>query len=182
MLGPIRPVRGLLIFLLLGAGAGACGGTITGNTGSTGGGTGGGTGTGGGSGGSGCPAQQPTPGAACSPAGLMCHYGGAGCGPSAQCSANGTWSIIVPPCPPMEPCSALTTAPDCATVSTCRWLVPGCVMPPPFAAGCFDAQDCVPGTVCASGQSCVTVDTDPCWDSNCTTCSGGKADVCYGPG
>jgi hypothetical protein len=86
-----------------------------------------------------------------------------------------------PACAPVA-CSDLTTPGACASGDACRWLVPGCDAIAPFQAGCFDAADCVVGSVCASGQSCVVVDTNPCWDSNCLSCSGGTADICAGPG
>jgi hypothetical protein len=129
-----------------------------------------------------CPTEVPDESSPCAPCmGEMCPYTFDGCGPSAFCSATGVWQVVISTCPPAALCSLSTTPSACASSSACRWLVPGCGSAG-FTAGCFDATDCVPGTGCASGQSCAAVDTDPCWDSNCTECSGGQADICTGPG
>ncbi len=132
----------------------------------------------------GCPAELPGAGTPCSPCCQeTCSYASPGqCGPSATCSPSGTWSVSVPPCPPPLLCANAMDPDACASVGDCRWLVPGCALPSVFSAGCFDAADCVVGSGCPDGQSCLAVDTDPCWDSNCTTCSGGVADICAGPG
>ncbi len=132
----------------------------------------------------GCPAELPTAGTACNPCcEQSCSYAPPGqCGPSATCSPSGFWTVSIPPCPPPLACSDATTPGACASVGNYRWLVPGCALPSIFTAGCFDAADCVVGSGCPSGQSCFAVDTDPCWDSNCTVCAGGKADICAGPG
>jgi hypothetical protein len=169
-------------------GTGSTTGTVTSTSTSAGSTTGAGSG-----GGSGCqpactcPPTIPTAGTPCNPCCTeSCSYAmGGTCGPSAQCSPSGIWSISVPPCPPPEPCSAITTPGMCESAGGCRWLVPGCTtkMPPDgFTAGCFDVADCTVGSTCSSGQSCVTVDTNPCWNSNCEVCSGGTADICFGPG
>ncbi len=79
------------------------------------------------------------------------------------------------------PCSSYTASDACQSAG-CRWLVPGCGETV-FTPGCFDQTDRTLGAMgCLGGTTCTTVDADPCWDSNCATCSGLAANVCSGPG
>jgi hypothetical protein len=130
-----------------------------------------------------CPAEIPAEGSACDPCCTeSCSYSAPGqCGPSATCSPSGTWNVVYPPCV-AQACSSITDPITCGTAGGCRWLVPACGQPSVFGEGCYDSDDCDPSTGCPSGQSCIKVDTDPCWDSNCAVCSGGTADICSGPG
>ncbi len=133
-----------------------------------------------------CPATIPVEGATCDPCWSQpCPYDpdNDGCGPTAQCLPTGVWHLTSPPCPitEPEPCSAFTTSATCATSGEdCRWLVPGC--DGGFTEGCFDAADCTPGTTCASGQSCVPVQTSLCGDSTDCACGTSAADICTGAG
>jgi hypothetical protein len=126
-----------------------------------------------------CPAQLPAGGSPCDPCCTnTCSYAmGSTCGPSAMCDPSGTWTVTVPPCPPPS-CGQLTQPLDCAMMDGCRWLVPGCSSPPPsFYEGCYPA-DCDPNGGGCPMATCIQVDTDPCWNSGCTACSGGTAYVC----
>jgi hypothetical protein len=130
-----------------------------------------------------CPPVLPVHGSACDPCcPEPCPFNDGGCGPVALCSAAGTWNVEMPNCPAVA-CSVHANPQACAGLPWCRWLVPACGGDPPaFTEGCFDATDCTPGALCPSGQSCVAVDTNPCWDSNCAACAGSKAAICVGPG
>ena len=157
----------------------ACTGTVTGRTSGTGGGAGGGS-SGTGDPGT-CPADEPSGGSPCAPEGLSCTYTTCFYGAKDQVSCiGGTWndedSLGTLPCP----CSSYTTPSACASAG-CRWLIPGCGQTA-FTPGCFDQTDCTLGAMgCLGGQTCTAVDADPCWDSNCTTCSGLAANICLGP-
>jgi hypothetical protein len=131
-----------------------------------------------------CPAGEPSPGSPCAPEGLSCTYTTCAYGLQEQVSCvSGTWACfdcITLPCP----CSSFTTPSACQSdgLVSCRWLVPGCGATA-FTPGCFDDTDCTLGAMgCLGGQTCTTVDADPCWDSGCATCSGLAANICYGPG
>jgi hypothetical protein len=132
----------------------------------------------GGTGGATCPADEPSVGTPCA-AGLSCTYPScvSGAEDNIWCS-GGMWTTdgVGLPCS----CSSYSTSSDCASAG-CRWLVPGCYATA-FTPGCFDPTDCTLGASCPSGQTCTAVDADPCWDSNCDTCSGLAANICTGPG
>lgn len=130
-----------------------------------------------------CPAQKPDNGTDCSdwPNAVTCLYSvETACGPTAvyaSCVPSGepslAWFSELPE--QVCPCHELTTAEACGA-SQCRWLEPGCGDDPPVQAGCYDFADCVPNN-CDAGAECVTVSTDPCWDTLCNACDAPAA-VC----
>ena len=141
-----------------------------------------------------CPDILPAEGDPCelSPGGtpVGCQYDiETACGPavaSADCVAveeqGLVWQVTAPPCTPPEPnCFNYANAGVCEADSTCRWLVPGCggQGDPGFAAGCFPALECTvgPNDNCGEFQECVTLNHDPCWNSNCGSC-GADTNAC----
>ncbi|MDI1446053.1 hypothetical protein [Polyangium sp. 6x1] len=137
-----------------------------------------------------CPAEMPSQGAACLGP-LTCSYEfDVGCGPqtaTATCQ-DGSWSIDAgiscnPPIPtdnPADMCQYIATEEECATVETCRWLVPGCGDPALSQAGCFAAQDCV-GVTCGDAKTCQEASINPCHNQPCDACSM-TVKLCLPPG
>jgi hypothetical protein len=141
-----------------------------------------------------CPSTLPEEGAVCelTPGGtpIGCEYDvETACGPAvaaAECveveEQGLVWQVTAPPCTPPEPnCFNYANAGVCEADSTCRWLVPGCggKGDPGFPAGCFPALECTvgPNDNCGELEECVTLNHDPCWNSNCGAC-GADTNVC----
>jgi len=132
-----------------------------------------------------CPSMLPAQGDPCDSEvdGFPCLYDtSTPCGVvsvTATCN-SGAWNVTPPPCVGTGDCTIYTASEACLSDPACRWLVPGCGMPT-TVEGCYPATDCVEGTVCASGQSCLKIVFDPCWNGDCSVCSA-DAFVCTGPG
>lgn len=137
-----------------------------------------------------CPEALPAEGEACLLGAIDCQYEiDTACGPavaSAECTEveeqGAVWLVTAPPCTPPEPnCFNYTNAGVCEADSTCRWLVPGCggEGDANFTAGCFPALECIvgPNDDCGEFEECVTLNHDPCWNSNCGSC-GSDTNVC----
>jgi hypothetical protein len=132
-----------------------------------------------------CPPLLPAQGDACDPSinTISCPFDvTTACGAvtaTVTCNA-GAWDVSTPPCVGTGQCTIYTASGDCLADASCRWLTPGCGAPA-APEGCYPAADCAEGSLCASGQTCTKVITNPCWNSNCTAC-GADAFVCTGPG
>jgi len=142
-----------------------------------------------------CPTELPAEGSVCDFKGYFgppigCEYDvETACGPAlaeAECvgveEQGIVWHVTAPPCTPPTPnCFDYANGGLCEADTACRWLVPGCggEGDPGFAAGCFPALECTvgPDDNCAEFEECVTLNHDPCWNSNCGAC-GADTNVC----
>ncbi|MDD1750759.1 MAG: hypothetical protein LUO89_12905 [Methanothrix sp.] len=176
----------LLALVVVAAG---CGGVVSGSDGGPG--SDGGTGSDGGGGGGGCPASQPTVGAACSTLNMQCEYGSnpnPSCNQLFECTSSG-WvdQSSGGACPPSSLCpSSYTSVPAGQSCSpdtlTCAYPDGECICTTNFGGPQSQTArwDCIPATNgCPSprpdiGASC----SQPGLDCNYGACSGGVDLVC----